>query len=571
VPTNRPPSLRARIGGRWAVSVPTFIVGAVLIAIGFGVQQLPPLAGDITPGYRIAGYAVQVAVLGLLLLAADRTLLRNRRMHPASPWLVTGTSAMLGVARLGALMGLNAATGHSLAPSVTALDLLVIGLLTAAPLMPVTALILATREWYSSERERLIATDIALEIDRMRATGAMEQMRRMVDDDARARLDDARGRALPVLDATRPDDDASARAAAQALLSTARGDVRTASHQLAGSASASYPRVRWREIIATSLGRNPLPERLAVLAAMVVTGPALLVVTGLGGAALALTSLAVAAFLLYPLGRRIIARRQTWAVPVSLTTAAATGVIPMAVLQVAGEYDRFLPRQIGFVVAVVVATALMSGLLTALDASDDVIAELRAITERSEIEALAAEQARRALDRDLAGYLHGTLQTRLVATAYDIEGARRRGDERAVADAIARGREALDALSPTQAEQHAGSWHQAREAITGRWMGILDITWSADDAHLKPDEAVVVADVIQECLSNALIHGQASTATITVRVALDRIALEVRDNGRGPQRGEAGMGSAVLTGAAGGDWALAGDSSGATVRAHVPR
>ena len=571
MPTNRAPSLRARIGGRWAVSVPTFIVGAVLIAIGFWVQQLPPFAGDITTGYRLAGYAVQVAALGLVLLAADRTLLRNRRVQPASPWLVTGISAMLGVARLGALMGLSAATGHSLAPSVTVMDLLVIGLFTAAPVIPVTALILGTREWYSAERERLIATDIALEIDRMRATGAMEQMRRMVDDDARARLDDARGRALPVLDATRPDDDASARAAAQALLSTARGDVRTVSHQLAGSASSSYPRVRWREIIATSLGRNPLPERLAVPAAMVVTGSALLVVNGLGGAALALTSLAVAAFLLYPLGRRIIARRPTWAVPVSLTTAAATGVITMAVLQVAGEYDRFLPRQIGFVVAVVVATALMSGLLTALDASDDVIAELRAITERSEIEALAAEQARRALDRDLAGYLHGTLQTRLVATAYDIEGARRRGDERAVADAIARGREALDALSPTQAEQHAGSWHQARGAITGRWMGILDITWSADDAHLKPDEVVVVADVIQECLSNALIHGQASTAAITVRVALDRIALEVRDNGRGPQRGEAGMGSAVLTGAAGCDWALAGDSSGAAVRAHVPR
>lgn len=571
MPTSRPPSLRARIGGRWAVSVPTFVVGAVLIAIGFGAQQLPPFAGEITPGYRLAGYAVQVAALGLVLLVADRTLLRNRRVRPASPWLVTGISAMLGVARLGALMGLNAVTGHALAPSVTLLDLLVIGLLTAAPLMPVTALILATREWYSAERQRLIATDITLEVDRMRAAGAMEQMRRMVDDEARARLDDARASALPVLDATRPDDDASARAAAQALLRTARGDVRTASHQLASPASASYPRVRWREIIGTSLGRNPLPERLAVPAAIVVTGPALLVVTGLGGAALALASLAAAAFLLYPLGRRIIARHPTWAVPASLTTAAAAGVIPMAVLRVAGEYDRFLPRQIGFVVAVVVATALMSGLLTALDASDDVIAELRAITERSEIEALAAEQARQALDRDLAGYLHGTLQTRLVAAAYDIEGARRRGDERALADAIARGREALDALSPAPAEQHAGSWHEAREAITRRWMGILDITWSADDPHLEPDEVVAVADVIQECLSNALIHGQASRAAISMRVAPDRIALEVRDNGRGPQGGVAGMGSAVLTGAAGGDWALDGGPSGATVRANVPR
>ncbi len=571
MPTNRPPSLRARIGGRWAVSVPTFIVGAVLIAIGFWVQQLPPFAGDITTGYRLAGYAVQVAALGLVLLAADRTLLRKRRVQPASPWLVTGISAMVGVARIGALMVLNAATGHSLAPSVTVMDLLVIGLFTAAPLMPVTALVLGTREWYSAERERLIATDIALEIDRMRTTGAMEQMRRMTDDAARALLDDARAEAMPVLDATRPGDDASARAAAEALLRTARGNVRTASHQLAGSAPASYPRVRWRGIVGTSLSRNPLPVRLAVPAVLVVTGPALLVVTGLGGAAFALTLFAVAAFLLYPIGRRIIARHPRWVMPTSIVTAAAAGVIPMAVLQVAGDYDRFLPRQIGFAVAVVIATALMSCLLTALDASDDVIAELRSITERSEIEARATEQARLALDRDLAGHLHGTLQTRLVAAAYAIEGARRRGDERGVVDAIARGREALDSLSPAPAEQQASSWHDAREAVTCRWMGILDIDWSADDAHLKADEVVALADVIQECLSNALIHGQASTATIAVRVAPHRIALEVRDNGRGPQGGEAGMGSAVLTGAAGDDWALAGDSQGATVCAHVPR
>jgi signal transduction histidine kinase len=329
--------------------------------------------------------------------------------------------------------------------------------------------------------------------------------------------------------------------------------------------------VRFRTIVATSLSRNPLPERLAVPAAIVVTGPALLVVTGLGGAAIALASLALAAFLIYPVGRRFIRRRPRWAVATSLAAAAIAGAIPMAVLRMAGEYDRFPPRQIGFVVAVIVATALMSGLLTALDASDDVIDQLRAINERSEVGARAAEQARRALDREIAGYLHGTLQTRLVAAAYDIEGARRRGDHQGVSDAIARGRDALDALTPAGTPTDAPSWDDARNAITTRWRGALEVSWQHDGSPVSSGEVVALTDIIQECLSNALIHGQASRATVTVQVAPDHIRVEVSDNGHGPQGGAAGMGSEVLTGATRGEWVLTGDSRGATVRADVPR
>jgi signal transduction histidine kinase len=329
--------------------------------------------------------------------------------------------------------------------------------------------------------------------------------------------------------------------------------------------------VRWRTIVATSLSRNPLPERLAVPAAIVVTGPALLVVTGIGGTAIALASLALAAFLLYPTGRRIIGRWPGWAVPTSLAVAAIAGAVPMAVLRVASDYDRFPPRQIGFVVAVIIATALMSGLLTALDASDEVINRLRAINERSEIGARAAEQARRALDREMAGYLHGTLQTRLVAAAYDIEGARRRDDQQGVADAIARGREALDALPPAGASTDAPSWADTRRAITARWRGVLEVSWEHDGSPVRSHEVVALTDVIQECLSNALIHGQASRATVTVQVTPSQICVEVSDNGHGPQGGAAGMGSEVLSRETGGGWVLMGNSGGTTVRANVPR
>lgn len=571
VPPSRPPSLRDRIGGRWAVSVPAFLVGAVLIAIGFGLQQLPPFAGPVTPAYRLSGYAVQVAAIGLVMLVADRTVLRRRRERPVSPWLVTGISALLGLARIGALVGLNAATGHSLAPSVTPLSLLLVAVLTAVPLLPVTALLLATREWYTADRERLIAADTAIELERMRATGAVESLRALVDDATHVRLDAALEQARPVLDATRPADDASVRAASDALLAAARGEVRAASHQLAHARPASYPRVRWRAVVRSALSRNPLPAWLAVVAVVVITAGAMVWVMGLANAVMAAVALAVAAACLYPLGRRAITRRPAWAMPVTLATTAITGAIPLAVLHIAGTDDLPIAPQVTFVIAVIVITALISIVLSAIEASDDVIGALGAITEQHEIEARAADEARRALDHEMAGHLHGTVQARLVAAAYDIEGARRNGDDQGVADAIARGREALDSLSPSPGGQQASSWPETREAITLRWSGVLEVAWDAHDARLTADEVATMADLIQECLSNALIHGQASTAAITVRVAPDHISLEVSDDGTGPQRGAAGLGSAVLAHATRGDWVLDGGAHGATVRARVPR
>lgn len=569
MPGAQPHSLRDRIGGRWAVSLPGFLIGCGLVAVSTLVLRLPSFTRDVPLSYLLLAVAVQVIAIGLAFVVADRVLLRERRVHPASPWLVVGSSVGIGLARIGALVALNRVTGHHLTANATPVNLVLIGVTTGAALLPVSAVLLSTVDWYRAERERLIAADVRLEVERMQATGAIESMRELVLEAAYGRFHATRTETAALLEAVDTADERLVHASTSALLRAARLDVRDTSHALWTASPARYPRIHWLDVIASAARLQPLPERIALPAAIVVTLPALLIVQGLGGAAITTIALVVAGLVLYPLGRRAIRALPALAIPITLLVAAAASAIALAVLLTAGDYERYPPRLAGFVLGVTAITLLTSMVLTALRSTEDTLAELRAIVTAAEIETQAVAEARRDLDRELAGFLHGTLQTRLVAAAYEIENAQRRGDQVGLEDALARARATLEDLPRRTAAVEPVKLDEARRAIDERWAGALDLTWELPAE--EPPGAIVpaLADVIQECLSNALIHGRATTATITVHAQDAALEVTVVDDGIGPQAGASGLGATVLASATGGRWELAAHADGAIVRAVI--
>ena len=105
--------------------------------------------------------------------------------------------------------------------------------------------------------------------------------------------------------------------------------------------------------------------------------------------------------------------------------------------------------------------------------------------------------------------------------------------------------------------------------LAREWEDLLAVDWSAadaDDAHVR-----MVADVVRECLANAVVHGRAARAAVTVAVRGDHVEVEVVDDGRGPQGGPPGLGSAVLARDAQGGWEIAAAPAGGTrVLARIP-
>ena len=175
------------------------------------------------------------------------------------------------------------------------------------------------------------------------------------------------------------------------------------------------------------------------------------------------------------------------------------------------------------------------------------------------------------MQRDLALYLHGTVQAGLVAAAYAIQDAAARGDEVALARAIAEARLSAVRVGEHQPEPVAGDLLSLQRAIDDTWEGMLNIEWTVPEEALEAHVLERVSNVVQECLANASIHGAATEASVRVSAEADGLLVEIIDNGRGIGDGKPGLGSAVLNEATRGQWTIATvPNGGAQVRAVVP-
>jgi signal transduction histidine kinase len=220
---------------------------------------------------------------------------------------------------------------------------------------------------------------------------------------------------------------------------------------------------------------------------------------------------------------------------------------------------------------IVVATIAVSWAQAALRAQDARLRSLRSHAEEADFERLALEAATEQMQRELALYLHGTVQAGLVASAYSIQDAANRGDSEALETAIADARSAIAQLGNDDQRAAMVDFAELSQRFDAKWRGMIAITWELP-GEVTTDVALQrVSDVVQECLANATIHGAASKATVRVVVEDDSAIVEVTDDGAGVGDGKPGLGSAVLNEATGGRWTIASvPTGGAQVRAVVP-
>ena len=202
---------------------------------------------------------------------------------------------------------------------------------------------------------------------------------------------------------------------------------------------------------------------------------------------------------------------------------------------------------------------------------DDVARTFQAEIDRELIESIAASRQVAQLARESARILHGTVQTRLIACAVAIERASQTRDVEAFQSAL---REAHDVLTePARHDQADGAalGDEVQRKVS-LWSGLcainIDIAPELNDigGRIARD----VGRVVEEGLSNAIRHGAATSIEISVTRENATIVVVIQDNGLGPQRGERGLGSAVLDGLSE-SWELSAVPSGSRLRVPIDR
>jgi glucose-6-phosphate-specific signal transduction histidine kinase len=100
--------------------------------------------------------------------------------------------------------------------------------------------------------------------------------------------------------------------------------------------------------------------------------------------------------------------------------------------------------------------------------------------------------------------------------------------------------------------------------INSQWLGFLSISWNIDDSviALESRQRVLLLQVIDEAISNAVRHGLAKQVQVSAVSNSNGLVLEIVDDGIGPRSGKAGLGSNFFKNVSKGNWSLSQEPAG---------
>lgn len=176
----------------------------------------------------------------------------------------------------------------------------------------------------------------------------------------------------------------------------------------------------------------------------------------------------------------------------------------------------------------------------------------------AEISALLVKREEARISRELAKYLHGTIQSRLMASAMEVERAGRSGNKKAVAREIEKAYKALKLPDEDYFSTPEENLADELRKVTSKWDKLLKIKISIAPklTHINENLSQDIGNVVNEALANSFRHGEASAAQVVISSDKNDIVIEVSDNGIGPGHGKAGLGADTFSSLAGISWKL---------------
>jgi signal transduction histidine kinase len=183
---------------------------------------------------------------------------------------------------------------------------------------------------------------------------------------------------------------------------------------------------------------------------------------------------------------------------------------------------------------------------------------------KEKLEMLILKREEERLSRELAKYLHGTIQSRLMASAMALERAGRKGDKKALEREL---EEAYKSLRVPSAEYFSAPEETFKDEINkvvSKWNDLMKIKVKigATVPEIPGNKAQEIGNAINEGLSNSFRHGNASNVDVSIQYKMDRIYVLIKDDGTGIDGGKPGLGTEWFKAIAGNAWSLTSNSDG---------
>jgi len=345
--------------------------------------------------------------------------------------------------------------------------------------------------------------------------------------------------------------------------------VRPMSHKLWAQEMKRKARFPFFGLVKLAITDNPMPFRLTSFLALWLMAVASVSQFGLirGGLFFAVDALIFLASLVlfkkaFPTG--------SWIAVVSFPPVTASLIfLERALLRPEQSIDQIIGGWAVLALWLFTSLIFAGGIAQANRTQEQILGDLeKSVREGQKISQLQAEVNQFGV-ADLAKYIHGTIQSKLMAFSLKLEQAIASGDE---AEAYRIRSQASELVTNPLAEyepRYKANLNQSLEALRNNWRGLINLELSIDE--IPKEKSVQVFDVISEGISNSHKHGFAENVSVRVFLSGDSIAIEITDDGLGPRESDKGYGLSMIDSLSKGNWSLcpAENGFGSTLRAFI--
>ena len=552
-------STRRALTGRWTIARdPYLFVAPTTIASVVLIEAVTFLPAEIL-GWLIAS-AVGYLIFCIALYLAHLTLFRNRASAPTPIWWVFALGFTAGVLKgattgwISYIYGLDQDLTGAVVSRIFAAGLL--GLIG----VPALAIVMNSLQEFRQKRAQLIAEQVLVEsreLQSQEVIAAMsDQLRSSIEIDLDLLLDDLR-ESLEVKAGNTP----SWQLIADNLRETARESVRNMSHRLWEKKSAKVPDLTFVDIGRAMLTTSAFPLRL-ILPILVITAiPQTINDHGVSGLWLRLSAITASTALIYKLAEFLIKRFPKHKASLYICALIFAAMAPLVYGHlVFGDPLNTHFLGIGVILAIWLPTLTVTcGLLdTALRQRKEILEDLTLQIDKSKVRSISEDNETIRLSNDMAKYLHGNLQSRLMASAFAIEVAGRAQDVSALTAEIEKARQSIHTPFDQFTAHDLESVSIELQKLLTMWDGVLktELNFAGSDEYVSQSDTRNIVHIIEECFSNSLRHGLATETSIIVIATGAGISISVIDNGVGPRDGLPGLGSSLFNSIAGSNWSL---------------
>jgi hypothetical protein len=193
---------------------------------------------------------------------------------------------------------------------------------------------------------------------------------------------------------------------------------------------------------------------------------------------------------------------------------------------------------------------------------DALSAELAELLGQDTLDQAARISQARILNRDLANYLHGQVQNKLLSVALNLE--RADPTETRLNAALANIENILDTANSKFSYRLGGTLSHVISESLKQWSGFVEVYLSvaADCDAIADRVKILVIQVVEEAVANGVRHGLAKHVRISILKNNQQIEIEITDDGLGPRSGKPGLGTSLFKNVSNGNWKFESQSFG---------